>query len=96
MNDPKLQAAIEKLSLYMEKMKLAEYVELLNNLPRLLWINFISGIARGLGMAMGFTVVFALVVIILRHLVKLNLPIIGDYIAEIVKLVQESEKLRGP
>lgn len=90
-----LEHAVEKLSIYMEKMKLADYVELLNDIPRLLWINFISGIARGLGMAMGFTILFAILVIILKDLVKLKLPVIGDFIAELVHLVQESEKLKG-
>lgn len=91
----KLKNTIDKLSIYMEKMKLAEYVELLYDTKRLLWINFISGVARGLGMAIGFTVLFAIIVIILRHLVTLNLPVIGEFIAEIVRLVQESESLRG-
>lgn len=93
--ETKLHSSIDKLSIYMEKMKLAEYVELLNDTRRLMWINFISGIARGLGMAIGFSILFAFIVIILKQLVTLNLPVIGNFIAEIVRLVQESEKLRG-
>ncbi|MGI6576205.1 MAG: DUF5665 domain-containing protein [bacterium] len=77
---------IEELSLHMEKMKLAEYVQLLENLPRLLWINFITGIARGIGMAVGFTILGALLLYILGKLV--NLPLIGSFIAEIVRIVQ--------
>jgi cytochrome bd-type quinol oxidase subunit 1 len=77
---------IEELSLHMEKMKLAEYVHLLENLPRLLWINFITGIARGIGMAVGFTILGALLLYILGKLV--NLPLIGSFIAEIVRIVQ--------
>ena len=90
----RLQLAVDKLSIYMEKMKLAEYVELLGNTKRLLWINFISGVARGLGIAVGFTILFALLVIFLNQLVTLNLPFIGDFLAQIVNMVQESEKLR--
>lgn len=91
-----LKQAVDKLSLYMEKMKLAEYVELLNSPKRLLWVNFMAGLARGLGMALGFTVLFAIVVIFLQHLVKLNLPVIGDFIAQLVSLVKASDKLRTP
>lgn len=90
----RLQLAVDKLSIYMEKMKLAEYVELLGNTKRLLWINFIAGVARGLGIAVGFTILFALLVIFLNQLVTLNLPFIGDFLAQIVNMVQESEKLR--
>ncbi|HBG21883.1 MAG TPA: hypothetical protein DDW83_01335, partial [Peptococcaceae bacterium] len=46
-----LKIKIDELSLNLERMKLAEYVELLNNPKRLLLINFISGLARGLGIA---------------------------------------------
>lgn len=90
----RLGQAVDRLSIYMEKMKLAEYVALLENPRRLLWINFISGVARGLGIAVGFSILFAFIVIFLKQLVTLNLPFIGDFIAQIVNMVQESEKLR--
>ncbi|NLJ34475.1 MAG: hypothetical protein GX349_07800 [Firmicutes bacterium] len=77
---------IEALSLHMEKMKLAEYVQLLENLPRLLWINFISGVIRGVGMAVGFTLLGAFLLYLLGRMV--DLPLIGSFIAEIVKIVQ--------
>ncbi len=81
-----LMQKLEELSLHMEKMKLAEYVQLLENLPRLLWINFLTGVARGLGMAVGFTLLGALLLYFLGRLV--NLPLIGSFIAEIVRIVQ--------
>ena len=55
-----LKQKIDELSLNLERMKLAEYVELLNKPKRLLYINFISGLARGLGIAVGFTLLGAL------------------------------------
>lgn len=83
-----LQEKIERLSLNMEKMKLAEYVDLMNNPTRLLFINFIAGVVRGLGVAVGFTLLGALVLVILQRLVVLNLPLVSDFIAAIVRLVQ--------
>lgn len=79
---------INELSVSMEKMKLAEYIELLNNPKRLLFINFLAGIARGIGTAVGFTILGAVVVFLLRKLVLLNIPVIGDFVAEIVRMVQ--------
>jgi hypothetical protein len=55
-----LKQKIDELSFNLERMKLAEYVELLNKPRRLLYINFISGLARGLGIAVGFTLLGAL------------------------------------
>ena len=83
-----LQDKIDELALGMEKMKLAEYVYLLENPRRLMYINFIAGLARGVGIAVGFTILGAVVLYFLRILVILNLPLIGDFIAEIVRMVQ--------
>jgi len=96
--DPKkesyLEHKLEQLGIAMEKMKLAEYVELLNRPARLFYINFFAGVARGLGMAVGFTVLGGLLILILRKLQLLNIPVIGGLIAEIVKIVQTNLRLR--
>lgn len=89
-----LEKKLDKLSIYMEKMKLAEYIELLNNPRKLIFINFIAGISRGFGMAVGFTLLGAIAFLILQRLVGLNLPLVGDFIAELLKYVQESKGLR--
>ena len=83
-----LKEMLTDLAVKVEKMKLAEYVRLLENPWRLMYINFIAGIARGVGIAVGFTILGAIVVYILRELVMLNLPFIGGLIAEIVRMVQ--------
>lgn len=86
---------VKELSINIEKMKLAEYVDLLHSPWRLLWINFISGIARGLGIAIGFAILGAIMIFILRQLVDLNLPVIGNFIADIVEIVQQQLRARN-
>lgn len=86
----KLETKVEQLAVAMEKIKIAEYVEYLNDTRRMLITNFIAGLARGLGMAVGFTILGAIMIYILQKLVLLNLPLIGDFIAHIVKLVNFS------
>ena len=81
-----LEARIEKLATNMEKMKLAEYVRLLESPWQLLWVNFISGVARGLGIGVGFAVLGAFVVYVLQSFE--TIPVIGNYIAQIVEIVQ--------
>jgi len=83
-----LKQKVRQLSVAMEKMRLAEYVTLLERPYRLLYINFLTGIARGLGIAVGFTILGAVVVLVLQRLVMLNLPLVGDFIAEIVRAVE--------
>jgi hypothetical protein len=89
-----LESRVKELALALEKMKFAEYVEYINNTKRMLATNFLAGIARGLGMAVGFTILGALLLYFLRQLVVLNLPLIGDFIANIVELVNDSMQNR--
>ncbi|MMZ63286.1 hypothetical protein D3C76_1061680 [compost metagenome] len=77
----------------LEKSKIAEYTELLNRPWRLIWTNLLAGTARGVGIAIGFTFFAATIIYILQLLGALNLPIIGDYIADIVRIVQRQLEL---
>ena len=72
----------------MERLRLADYVRYVDDRKRMFWSNFWGGIARGVGMAVGFTILGALLVLILRDLAQRNLPLIGDALAEIVNVVQ--------
>lgn len=89
-----LEERLKEVAQNMERMKLAEYVRLLENPWRLLYVNFISGVARGLGIAVGFALLGAILVIFLRQLVKLNLPLIGGFIADVVEIVMMQLKNR--
>ncbi|HHX86573.1 MAG TPA: hypothetical protein GX693_00155 [Firmicutes bacterium] len=88
----RLLVKLGHLSRELEKFNVAEYIELLNNPRRYLMINFVGGVVRGLGFAVGATVLAGLVVYILQRVVMLNLPVIGDFIAELVKLVNQRLK----
>ncbi|WP_077367321.1 DUF5665 domain-containing protein [Anaerosalibacter sp. Marseille-P3206] len=81
---------IDEIALALEKTKITEYVDLINNRKRLLYVNFVQGLARGFGMAIGFTLLGALFLYLMQQIIKLNLPLIGDFITEIVKIVQEN------
>ena len=82
-----LKYRIAELSANLEKFNLAEYMTLLNNPRRFLMVNFLGGLARGFGIALGMTFLGALVLYVLQRLVVLNLPLIGDFIAELVRIV---------
>ena len=44
---------IEKLALHLERSEFQEYLYLLGNPRRLLWVNFLAGVSRGVGMLIG-------------------------------------------
>lgn len=83
-----LSDRIDRLALDMEKAELKEYVNLMRHPWSLIWRNFVSGLTRGIGIALGFTFFAATIVWLLQLLGALNLPIFGDYIADIVRIVQ--------
>jgi len=85
----RLRYDINRLGYRMEKMKLAEYVNMLEHPRRLLWSNFIQGVARGFGIAVGVTILGAVIVYLLQRLLLLNIPMVGGFIAQIVNIVQE-------
>ncbi len=80
---------LETMSSAMEKASVAEFIELYHHPWRLMYLNFIGGIVRGFGLAVGFTVVGAAFLFFLGRLAALNLPIVGEFVAEIARIVQE-------
>ncbi|MFC4103895.1 DUF5665 domain-containing protein [Paenibacillus xanthanilyticus] len=83
-----LDRRLMKIAEDMERSQMADYVDLLNRPFSLIWRNVLAGTARGVGIAVGFTFFAATIVYVLQLLGALNLPIIGDYIADIVRIVQ--------
>lgn len=84
-----LESRVNKIALMLEKAKLGDYVAMMSKPRAMLLNNFIAGLARGFGMAVGFTLLGAIAIYFLRQAVFLNIPIIGNFIAEIVKIVQD-------
>jgi len=78
---------LAELSQQMEKYNIAAYLEQLNNPRRYLMVKFLGGVVRGLGIIFGMTILGALVLYLLQKLVVLKLPLIGDFIAELVRIV---------
>jgi len=79
---------LEKLSVKMDNMRVAEYVEILNKPIKLIWMNFVLGLARGLGMGIGLTILLVLFLYILQSWV--DLPFIGKLIADLLEIVEKS------
>ncbi|MCL1975475.1 MAG: DUF5665 domain-containing protein [Firmicutes bacterium] len=91
------RAEIERLTQfadYLTRLNLVEYIKLTQKPTRMLRINFISGVARGFGMAVGFTLLGAFGIYVLNKLQVLNLPVIGDFIAKVWEYVEMARKMR--
>lgn len=79
---------LDKLITAMEAIGLEDYLEKRRNRGHMLVNSFVMGIARGVGMAVGFTLLGAVLFLLLQRIATANLPIIGDFIAQIVDIVE--------
>lgn len=81
---------LDELNESLTKSNILEITTLIGNRKELLIRNFIAGISRGVGIGIGVTVITAILIIILQKIVTLNIPVIGEYVADIVDIVQKS------
>lgn len=80
---------IGRLADTLERMHLDDYLEYVSNRRRMLLNNLLYGIVRGLGFTIGFTVLGALMIVLLRYVVSENIPIIGNFLAEVIHAIEE-------
>lgn len=85
-----LNKKLDQISLNMEKFKLVDYVYYLEHPRKMLFANFLGGLARGFGAAIGFTLLTAFIIYLLQWIVRWNLPVIGKFISEIVNIVNNN------
>lgn len=87
----KLNENLDKINYILSKNNVIELVELLGNSKKLIWRNFISGISKGIGIGIGVTILSAILIYLLQKIVRLNIPIIGEYISDIAQIVENSK-----
>jgi hypothetical protein len=75
-NPPEL-SSLQKVAAFMEQSRLGSYVDLMNRPWRLIWLNFLAGLARGIGIFVGGGLVGAVVLFILIHVLKETLNTFG-------------------
>ena len=78
---------LERLILIIERSRIREYMMLTDSKRRLFLINFVAGLGKGFGQAIGFTVLAALVLYLLSTWV--DLPVIGAFIAKLINIVDQ-------
>ena len=64
-----------------------DFLQYLQSGRSILWINFKAGVAKGLGVTLGMTVVLGLLIWLLTKLVAL--PVVGEYFAQAEAFVTE-------
>lgn len=82
-NDP-----LERISMQLDQIE--KCLSAQREWKRRLLSDLASGAARGVGFSIGFTVLGALLLYVLQSIALANLPIIGQFLAELVRIVESN------
>ena len=83
---------LERLILIIERSRIREYMMLTDSKRRLFLINFVAGLGKGFGQAIGFTLLAGVVLYLLS--IWVDLPVIGAFIAKLMNIVDQYRKGR--
>lgn len=81
-------ANLAKLVERLDGTGLSQYVRLMQSTPKVLWLNFISGIARGLGFTVGTAVVLAVAYKIISGIIRMNIPYLTERLQDLLLIIQ--------
>lgn len=90
----KMSEQVQRLAVVLKRARLAEYVELMRRPWELMWRSFVAGMCRGAGFALGFVMLSALALYLLNLLADLGIPVLGDFIAELLVYVESVQQVR--
>ena len=83
----RLERQLDRVVASLERMNFEEYLRYVDNRRKQFSVNFMAGVARGLGAAVGFSILGAMIIVILQRLVTANIPGIGGFLADVVRMV---------
>jgi len=81
---------LASLQAEVHKMNSHRFIRMHNSLPKLIWFNFMRGLAFGLGSVIGATVLVSVLVYFLRNIDFI--PILGDWAKEVLAVITDQAK----
>jgi hypothetical protein len=83
---------VDRIAKIIERMNLGDYLGLLQRPGRLLWLNFLAGLARGLGTILGATLLVSLIIAVAEWIIGSHLPGVSQFFQDFVRLLQQPGK----
>ena len=75
-----------RLSSALERLEGTRFITMHNSIWQMLWINFLKGVALGLGTVVGATLVLWIIVGILSQMDFI--PIVGEWAARLIEILE--------
>ena len=82
---------LNNLNNTLNKNKVLELIEIAGDSRKYLVRNFMSGISKGIGIGIGFSIITALIVYVMQKIIRLNIPVLSQYISDIVEIVERTK-----
>ncbi len=89
-NKKRLEKLINDLIILLEKSNFIEFYYIMGNKKEIIKRNILAGISRGVGIGIGVTLITAVLIYLLQKIMLLNIPVIGEYINDIIEIVEKS------
>lgn len=78
---------IDRIAKIVERLNLGDYIGLLQRPGRLLWLNFLAGLSRGLGTILGATMLVSLIVWIMNQIIATHVPGVSTFLQDFLRLL---------
>lgn len=90
--------ALREAAAFLEKAKLAEWVAIMNSPRRNIWMNFLAGVARGVGMVVGATLIGVLLTLFLKQAFRHagGVPWVGTEVKQVVGFILQTVREQHP
>jgi len=82
---------IDKLNESLQKANIEDWSYVIGSRKQIIIRNLIAGLFRGIGIGIGVTIITAVLIYILQKIIRLNIPIIGDFISDIIDVVEKRQ-----
>lgn len=80
----RLERQLDRMISSMERMNFEAYLRYIDNRKQQFIVNFMAGLARGLGAAVGFSILGAIVIVFIQRLATTNVTGIGEFLIEVI------------
>ena len=88
MFNKKINKKIDNINEKIDKSRIVEISYIIGNKKEIIKRNLLAGISRGIGIGIGITLISSAIVYLLQKIIKLNIPVLGEYIEDIVAIVK--------
>ncbi len=89
-----LTESILVLTKFVKKLRSERYLQIVDNPKKFFFYNFLLAIVKGVGFAIGASLIFALLIWILSQVLSelTMIPVVGDWVVNLLDYIQEAKK----